>query len=511
MAKGLKTTYDKMKETGKHGLIYGLTNSLTTSLAIILVPLYTRYINTEDYGLLALIVITTSVLNNIFSFGLLKSLFRFYFDNKEDKTDIARSAFSTIIPINTFMVLFVSLISPILSLLIIGKIEYFYIFILLTIEGAFLNVSNIGMSVFRAQRRSKQYSMIYIVNVSLKLTLIISFIIFFKMGIFGIIFGRLISSIIFLSVVLKHNWKYLSLRINKRLSWEMLKFGTPFIFIGISSFVLDWFDRYFINFFIGLSEVGIYNIGYQMASVVTILFFGPFNYIWTPIKFEVMNYRNRNLYYKKIFIYISFFSFFLFLLFSLLNYEPIRIIVDPSYWGSYQVIPLVTLSYIFVGITSTVNLGIHFEKKTLYSFYITIVGVVLNIILNIFFIPYYGMIGAAYTTLISYIAMFLISFIVNRRLYKIDYNWKKFNLMFIIAFIIFLIGWFFPFYDLLSSISLEKYGYPSLLITFIFKGILVISFPMIIWWSGILEKEDKEGVLRLLKDIRRSFSKKEKD
>lgn len=509
MSNNIGTIYEKVKETGKHGLIYGLSSTLTTVIAIILVPLYTRYIDPADYGMLALVIITISIFTNIFSFGLKKAFFRFYFDKNEKNKEVITTAFSLITQFSMALILISSILSPLLSYLIIGKVEYFYIFILLAIEGGTLNISHVGLSFLRTKRQSKLYSKIFISNFIIKLLLIIVLILVFNLGILGIVLGRVISGFILLLIIISQNWKYFKIKFNRDLSMRMLKFGTPFIFSQISVFILTWFDRYFINFFKGLTEVGIYNVGYQMGAIIIVLLITPFNFIWGALKLEVMDHDNSRKYYNKILIYFSIVSFFLFLSMSLLNYEPIKLIVDSRYWDCYLVIPLVTLGYVFNGISTVMSIGIEIKKKTQYILIINGSAAILNIILNLIFIPHYGMIGAAYATFISFSIGFVLSYYINYKLYPINYQWEKVFKVILITGILFIIGWFLPLYELMEYIGFERYGIISSVLVFSIKGLIVLSFPVIIWHSNVFEDDDRGGVRKLFTETKAFFLKRD--
>ena len=498
----ISSTYDILKETGKHGIIYGLTNILSTSITLLIVPLYTRFIPPSEYGILALIMVSISIITTVFNFGISRAFFRFYFDNKDDKYrhKLINTSFLIIIIFSIFSIICTFILSPILSKLLLFTLKYTYLFILLGIEGAFHNISQIGLSIFRVKRKTVHFSVFHISHIITNLGLVISLIIIFKLGIIGIITGKFVSSTIFLLIILFIFRKYIFKGMDYKLAKELIKFGYPFIFVNISSYILSYIDRIFLNYYKGLSDIGIYNIGYQIGSIIMILMMGPFIFIFAPMKYEVRQFKNADKYYDKVLLYLTFSSFLFFLFLSLLSKELIQLLIDRAYWSAYLIVPLIILGHIFIGLSNAVNLGIDIKKKPIIYFYIVSFTGLLNILLNFIIIPKYGMIGAAYTTFVSYAIMFLIYLIINLKLYYIDYNWKKFNIIFVLPLLLFLIGWFIPYENIFIILNLYNYYYIKITLIIIFKIIIILLYPIILWFFNIFTYEEKKHLKKLIMD-----------
>ncbi|MCK4819091.1 polysaccharide biosynthesis C-terminal domain-containing protein, partial [bacterium] len=141
--------------------------------------------------------------------------------------------------------------------------------------------------------------------------------------------------------------------------------------------------------------------------------------------------------------------------------------LNPDYWAAYQVVPYIILAYIFSGARSVANLGLYLKRKTKYIAYNTIGTAVLNIGLNFILIPKYKMIGAAVATIISFVVLYVATYFVANRFYKIPYENMKLLKMLMAAIILF----FF------STLTTNLNILPSILI----KVALIISFPLILY------------------------------
>ena len=503
----LSTTYSKIKETGKHGFIYGLTNTLTLAVGLVLIPVYTRYFVPAEYGVLALVLMTLSIFGTIFSLGITSALFRFYFesDDEKSKKNVANTAFTITLLSSVSLAVIGIFISPLLSEFLFATTGYELHFQLMFFTTAFTTLLQMPLAVFRAERRSKEYAIFNISDFILKLGIIIFLVVFMGWGILGVIVGRFVTTGIFALVCVFYLREFFSPRFSPAVAKELIRFGTPLLFMNLSVFVLTWFDRYFLNLFCSLEDVGIYNIGYQIGMVTLTFLLTPFTLIWSPMRFEVMHQKNADDYYRKIFTYFIAFGLFFFLGLSLLAIDGIKIIAGSAYWSAYIVIPWICLAYVFHGFNAAVNLGIDFKKKTEYQAYIFAFGAILNVGLNLYFIPIYGMIGAAFTTLVSYVVMFVLYYYVNQRLYPIRYEWRRVGLLALWAGMIFAVGWFLPVTYIANIFGFGTEGINGTLFGLSLRIAIVLLYPFGLWFGGLFEESEKAGLKRLLKEAKQKF------
>ena len=104
-----------------------------------------------------------------------------------------------------------------------------------------------------------------------------------------------------------------------------------------------------------------------------------------------------------------------------------------------MIIPVILLSYLFSGIYAIFNAAPFYKDRTSYLLMVSGIGLIINFVLNLLLIPYYGMMGAAYATLFTYLFMSIFLFFLSQKIYKIEYNLKKIFGLFFIAFSIFIV------------------------------------------------------------------------
>jgi O-antigen/teichoic acid export membrane protein len=155
---------------------------------------------------------------------------------------------------------------------------------------------------------------------------------------------------------------------------------------------------------------------------------------------------------------------------SIFSKEVIKIFaLNPSFWPAYKIVPIVTASYIFFGMRIIASLGMFLTKKTKYVANTTIVAAVLNILLNILLIPKFGMITAAYTTLISFVILYLLSYYYSNKCYEIPFENSKILKLFVLGTAFYFIATIF--------------NGNSLAIRFLVKILLFVIFPflLLVW------------------------------
>jgi O-antigen/teichoic acid export membrane protein len=107
-------------------------------------------------------------------------------------------------------------------------------------------------------------------------------------------------------------------------------------------------------------------------------------------------------------------------------------LVGKAYWEGLSIVPVILLSYVFYGVYINLMAGIYIEKKTKYLPYITGGAAIINVAANFILIPVMGMMGAAITTLISYITMSVGIYFAAQKHYRIEYEYKKIAFIFLL-------------------------------------------------------------------------------
>jgi len=488
----------KFSELTIHGIYFGIGSTLKSSLGLLLIPLYTRDFSAVEYGTLSLILITGQILYSIFSFGILAATLRSYYDYKKkaDKDAVIFTAITILAVSGLTLLVFSFIFSDVISVLIFGSEEYSFHILLISLIMVISFFSQIPFVVLRAEKKSKQYVFFELCFMIIGALLIILFVRFREWGIIGVLYGQLIMFIISIFVLFFYIRDHIICKVNRREIGIMLRFGAPLIFAGLAGIIFNSIDKYILNMYWPLDVVGVYSLGYQFGYVLLILFVNPLQLIWNPMVFSVKDDANANEFYTKGFTYALFLGSILALTISLLSKEAILIISNPEYHKAYSIVPLVALSYFFWGIPSLVNVGTGLKRKTYFVAICFGIGAALNIIFNFLTIPKYGIMGAAASTLVSYIVMVVLFIYYNNRIFPLSYEWNRVGFIFIGLFLFMAFGIFVTF--------------PDIFISILFKLLLIAGYVCLYYFSNFFSKNEKRVLSLKIRFFLKLVRRKEK-
>lgn len=417
----------------KHSITYGFFYSLMRAIGFILLPLYTRYLPPSRYGILELLTVSISVAIVLFQLGMHSAIIRFYvyFSDEEGKRKVASTAFFyMLIFITIMLLLFFPFSGRIANLIGIGSSYKDYVRIILFIT-AFQTLYSTPLAIHRARGKPLNYSLILFSGALLRLLLIVIFLVILNLEIKGILLGTMYSALFVLLIgtyTLKNEIKprLFSSSILKKL----LFFGIPLVPTSLSFQVLSISDRYFLQRMRTLNELGIYSVGYKIGLIMEFAVMA-FQMAWGPMMYRAEKREDAPLFYSKVMTYFTIFFLLLAAFISLFSHELVRILATFEYMKAATIVPIVSLSYVFYGYYYVTAVGINLKNKTFYFPMIMLIAAILNIVLNFLMIPKMGMMGAALSTLISFMALSLLVAYVSLRYYKIDYELGKIALLFL--------------------------------------------------------------------------------
>ena len=385
------------------------------------IPIFTRALGTENYGVFSLYTATVSIFTIIVNLETAGTVGNACMKYQEEKSYLLSIAFLS--TLSFFLVFFVVIImiSSIENLFRLDrKIIYFAV-----IHGYFAGIVNIITSYFTFKKDAYKTFSISVLNVCLGT--ILSLILLYKLKdnlymsrILGTFFPLFFLGIIGLCYLL-----FCGKRVNFH-HWSFcLKLCIPLIFHDISHIILNQSDRIMIRNITGLdSDVGIYSFIHTFTNVLNIIWVA-LNSTWVPFYYEYENEKN----YQKLELmkknYITLFTGII-IGFLMTSREVIKILSSSEYWSGMELIPMLVISVYFVFLYSfPVNFEF-FYGKTIYIAIGTTLATTCNIVLNIFFIKRCGMLGAAIATLLSYCILFSFHQSISRYLVdKIYYFYLK--------------------------------------------------------------------------------------
>lgn len=408
--------------TQRIGLI-GITNLLISLSGIVLLPILTKNIPVEDYGIWVQINVTIGLLPCFIMFGLPFAMIRFL--AAEKKRDEIQEGFYSI----TFVVLFISAIASFLLFLLskpiatslfnnniaIARILSLIVFIE-CLNGLFL-------VFFRTFQQIKRYSIFLFIRTYLNVALV-AYLVLSDYGIFGAVIGILISGLAVFLIMISLIISEIGIKIPKFTNIrEYLAFGLPTVPGNLSSWVVKSSDRYIISIFLGTVFVGYYSPGHALGNII-IMFIAPLIFMLPTVLSKYYDENNMKevktilRYSLKYFLLLAIPSAFGL---SLLSKPMLMILSTPEIaLQGYLITPFVALSTLLFGIYALIAQGLYLAKRTDIGGKIWIIAAISNFGLNIVFVPYMGIIGAAITTLIAFTLVLILTSFYSFKYFKFD-------------------------------------------------------------------------------------------
>jgi O-antigen/teichoic acid export membrane protein len=471
----------------KHALIYGGANFLQKGIGFIMIPVYTYYLTPADYGILELLDLSIMIITMITGMRLGSSIIRYYhhYEEKNDRDEIISTAFFAILTISILTVAALELCSESISFLILGDKKYSHYFQIVLIAMGFQTISTIPESLLLAEKRSIVYSAISICTLMSYLTFNILFIVRMEMGVMGMLLSMIITKSLNMTALIIIYVK----RIKFLFSWnkfrEMARFCIPLIPASFFMFSMHYSDRFFIQKYVNLNDVGIYSLGYKFGMIISILISQPFFRIWNTKRFEIEKENNAPYTFGKFFTYYLLIMLFAGLGISLFSKEVILLMAPPNYSNASKIISLIAISYIAYGVANFFTLGTMITFQTKMIAYSHFSAAIFNIFSNMLFIKYFGIEGAALSTILSFMFLAIVSIVISQSLYRISIEYFR---------IMILLGVTFSIYFISLAISFSLW--PSLLL----KVSIIIIYPLMLYLLKFFD-EDEIIAFEKLKEI----------
>lgn len=435
----------------KQTFIYGLATVLPRMLSFLLVPLYTTkgvLSSVAEYGKVSIIFSWFVIFNVILSYGMETAFFR-YFNKEEDQdTVVGTSAISLIVSSLGFFVLayvFKSNISGITNI----REDYIALVIWILLLDALVIIP---FAWLRAKGKSMRFAVLKIVSVAINLSLNIFFLIYLKKwsdqnAMFEFIYlpnfeinyifiSNLIASAVTLVLMLSFYFQ-VSYRFDFSLFKKMMRYAIPVLIAGIAFSVNETFDRILLDYLlpedIADTKIGMYSACYKLAVFMT-LFATAYRLGIEPYFFSHANSENPQKNYAKILeFFVAFGSVMLLSIVVFADVLKPYIVRSEEYWEAMWIVPLILIANLCLGIYHNLSVWYKVTDRTKFGAYISVLGALITLGLNVWLIPIMEYRGSAIATLVAYASMMAASYYYGQKYYPIPYNLKKMGLYLLIS------------------------------------------------------------------------------
>ncbi|TXH21943.1 MAG: polysaccharide biosynthesis protein [Chitinophagaceae bacterium] len=452
-----------IKKLAGQTLWYGASSVLAKMLNFLLTPILT-YLMVDNKGLsefgdFSLLYAWIAVANVVFTYGLETGFFRYCNQKEINAKTLFNTGFASHI-ITTILLCSVLIYfnAPISRILEIEKLPQVVIITILII--GFDTLASLPFAKLRQENKPRKYAFIKVMGVVINIILVLIFIYFIpkyftdssssiikwilnQNRVTLLVLANVLQST-FVFILLFPEWKQFKFEFDIKLWRKVMNYSTPLIIIGLAGMINEVMDRQFLLSLLPHSVaenkaiVGIYSANYKISIFIT-MFIQAFRMAGEPFFFKQKNEQNAPFIYAKVmkwFVLVLCVAF----LFTALYLHVWKYMIGKEYRVGLYIVPYLLMANVFLGIYYNLSVWYKITDKMYWGIIITVIGAIITLIGNYFFIPYFEMYAASITTLVCYGIMVILAYKIGQKYYPIPYAWKKLTAYIVIALFTFLLN-----------------------------------------------------------------------
>ena len=415
----------QLRQLLKSSGIYALASLASPLVSLVLMPFLTHHLSRNDYGAFAVLNTVIALLAGLTQFGLSNAFFRAYscdYENRRDRRAIVSTVLIVLSVIAIPIAVLAMLTAPLLSSILLNTAKYADAIRLAALIVLLQNLTVPGLAWLRAENRALLYSMLSIANLLVNLVGVIVCVGFLQMGLNGafvaVAGGYAIIVLCTLPVILLRS----GLHLRRDIAANLLSFGLPLVSNFVSVWILQLSDRYLLSHFVSLAQTASYSVAYSLGGLLGVVILSPFSLAWPSAMFTIAKRVDAPGVYRTIFRWYGMLLLLSAFALSLTSTVVFDVFFPPAYSSVAPVIPIITLSILFYAIYNFFNTAISIRRKTWFAVIFSTIAAIINVAFNLLLIPQFGVMGAAWSTLLAYIILTLVAYVVNQRIYRIPFE-----------------------------------------------------------------------------------------
>lgn len=484
--------------------VYGLSSILGRSINFLMIIVYTEYLTKEAMGSFTSIYALIGFMNIVFTYGMETTFFRYSTGKNLDPKRVYNSTQSLLLTSTVVLGSGLFLLAPWLA----EWLEYpgqSYLFRWTALILSFDAILAIPFAKLRLENKALIFAGAKIFNILLNiffnLLLIIGFPYLIANGVIqdGFLGYRsdwgveyiLLSNLLANGLIIPFVWwkaGFFKFKLEGEIIKPMWVYSIPLLFMGLAGVTNELFSRFLFeyvlppNFYAGLSSReagGIFGANFKLAILMNLVI-QAFKYAAEPFFFKQSQDKNSPLLYAKVMHAFILFCTFLMIAISVnLEWLGPLFLRQPGYSEGLFIVPTLLMGYLLLGIYFNLSIWFKITDQTKFSFWITLVGAIITIAIIFIFVPIWGYMGGALSTISCYFVMCLLCYLYGQKYYPIPYQTGR--------------GIFY----LLISFGISYGGFyldlNNPFLNFLTKNSLILLFGLIIW---MLEKDQIKTYLK---------------
>lgn len=450
-----------LKRLAGQTAIYGVSSIVGRVINFLLVPLYTRVFVPGEYGVVTEMYTYVAFLLIVLTYGMETAFFRFSESSPDRRNTIFSTTLLSVLATSTIFILLVIIFRNPLAEVMRYPDNVEYIVLLGMIVGLDA-LAAIPFARLRAANRPWKFALVKLTGIAINIGLVLIFLLLFPwilrhgpeymrplvnlvynpdIGVGYVFIANLVATV-FTVLLLMPVMRSVRPVFDSLLWRKMLLYALPLLVAGLAGWVNEALDKLLLKYIlpedIAMAQVGIYGAVYKLSIMMTI-FIQAFRFAAEPFFFsQAAREDSRELYARvmNFFVVTCLFIFLGIMLFM----DIVKHFIGSAYHEGLPVVPVLLIANMFLGIYFNLSIWYKLTARTMFGAWFSVIGALITIVLNIWWIPQFGYHGSAWATLVCYFTLALLSYLFGQRYYRIPYEVGRIGLMIVAALGVFFVS-----------------------------------------------------------------------
>jgi O-antigen/teichoic acid export membrane protein len=473
---------------------YQVADVVSKFIAILLLPVYTRYIPPAGYGVVELLANGVILISILVRFGVIESFLRFYFSDEDQarRDALARRSVAFLLASTTVTSLALAAAAAPLSKVVLGYQDATTFRIAVLGLWSFTNLE-LAYALLRVEERLRTYATASLINVGLTIGASLALVVGLGLRARGLLLGNYGAS----TVVLLGLWWTMRARLLTRHpgvepAGVLLRFGLPTVPAEASVYALSIIDRYYIFHHRSPGMAGLYSIAVKLAGAVAFIV-RAFQYAWPPLAYSVRDDAEASRLYGLVTTYYLLVSGMVVAGLALLGRWVLRLLAAPAYFGAYRALPWVALGWALYGLWVVFLVIAGRAKVTTRNFPAALAGLAANVVLLLVLVPSLGIAGAGVALCGAYVVMIAVMHLLTRRAFAAAFEWRR------LAQLALVVGGMAAAGDLLLP--------PRGVVGFIGRAGVLAAIPAALFATGFIHTQERDQARALVRRASRRMAR----
>lgn len=383
----------------RHSRIYGVGNVVNRLAGLVLLPVYLHVLSPGEFGVLAIVTLTTDVLGVLLGLGLGRAFIRFHAAAQTDgeRDRLLVTSLLLLLSLGAPFAILAFPIARLASELLFSGHEHTVVFAYANLSVVFTVLLNFELSCLMAKKASKAYFLASAYKSLLMLATNLFLVVYAGLGVKGVVLGTLLSSIVVGGILLLSLLRGRRLTGSVRTARKLIVFAAPLIPSVLLDTVAAALDKVAINHFAAPSAVGGYSSGQRLSSLLQLFVVQPFMQIWAVRRLEVLEHGTAQGRSSLAWVFDCFFVILCAaaLFVSLFAPEIVALIAAAEYAPAAEVVPILALAELVLVYRSFFELNVYRANATRHLPWVSLVTVAVAVPVYVWLVSAYGIEGAA--------------------------------------------------------------------------------------------------------------------